>query len=77
MEKMKTLDKTAKISSNIIGNRGVVIISKKEYCDFLLYKKDIQKRTEEEMDTNEAIGVYKKEKKAGKLKKLKSLTDLD
>lgn len=74
---MKTLETISKIRPNITGKRESVVISKKEYDEFLLYQKNMQKTTEEERDTDEAITVYKKEKKEGKLRKLKSLAELD
>lgn len=74
---MRTLEIISKIRPNIIGKRESVVISKKEYDEFLLYQKNMQKIKEEERDTDEAISAYKKEKKGGKLRKLKSLAELD
>ena len=73
---METLEKRVKIRQNIVGEREPIIISRKEYSEFLLYQKNIQKVNEEEIDTDEAIKIYKKEKKEGRLKKIKSLAEL-
>lgn len=74
---MKTLEKISKIRPNFAVNKNIVVVSKKEYSDFLVYQKNIQRKQEEERDIDEAVSVYKKEKKVGKLKKLKSLAELD
>ena len=44
---------------------------------FLDISKKWQKRLFEEQDTDEAIAIYKKEKKQGKLRVLKSLASLN
>lgn len=74
---MKTLETISKISPNFVNNGDLIVVSRKEYSEFLFYQKSLQKTKEEERDTNEAIRVYKKEKKEGKLRKLKSLAELD
>ena len=60
---MKTLEKISKISPNIANNGGLIVVSKKEYSESLLYQKSTQKIKEEERDTDEAISVYKKKRK--------------
>ena len=73
---METLERKVKIRQNIVGERESIVISQKEYGEFLLYQKNIQKINEEEKDTDEAIKTYKKEKKEGRSKKIKSLAEL-
>lgn len=55
----------------------LIIISRHKYEEFLNFEKIIQSRLEEEKDTDLAVKDYKKEKRQGKLKVIKSLTDLD
>ena len=55
----------------------LVLIPRKKYEEFLNLEKIIEKRLVEEMDTDLAIRMYKKEKQHGKLKTIKSLADLD
>ena len=66
------------IPKNFISksNDDLVIIPRKQYESFLDLDKRWKKRLFEESDTDEAIKVYKKEKKQGKLKVLKSLSSL-
>ncbi len=54
----------------------MVIIPRKQYEFFLDIDKKWGKRMSEEQDTDMAISTYKKEKKQGKLKILKSLSGL-
>ncbi len=55
----------------------LVLIPRKKYEEFLNLEKMIEKRLVEEADTDLAIKIYKKEKKYGTLKTVKSLADLD
>lgn len=64
------------IPKNFISNDDLVIIPRKQYESFLNIGKQWEKRLFEEKDTDEAIAVYKKEKKQGKLKVVKSLSSL-
>jgi len=64
------------IPKNVISNDDLVIIPRKQYESFLDLDKRWKKRLFEESDTDEAIKVYKKEKKQGKLKILKSFASL-
>lgn len=61
------------IPKNFILNDDLVIIPRKQYENFLDISRRWKERLFEEQDTDEAISVYKKEKKSGKLKVLKSL----
>ena len=58
------------------SNDDLVIIPRKQYESFLDVDKQWKKRLSEESDIDEAINIYKKEKKQGKLKVLKSLSSL-
>lgn len=64
------------IPKKFILNDDLVIIPRKQYESFLDVGKQWEKRLFEEADTDEAISIYKKEKKHGKLKVLKSLASL-
>jgi len=67
MEKVITIPKE-------LAKRGdLVLIPRKEYEEFLKLRKQ---REWEEKDTNEAIRIFKKERKEKKLIKIKSLADL-
>lgn len=62
------------IPKDLIKKGELVIIPREDYEEFLrLY----QQRKWEEKDTDEAVSVFKKEKKEKKLIKIKSLADLD
>ena len=65
------------IPRNVTCKNDLIVIPKGIYNEFLRWKKITEKRLMEEKDADEAIKVYKLEKKAGKLKILKSLADLD
>ena len=67
---------TITIPKNFISNDDLIIIPRKQYELFLNMGKQLNQRLAEEKDTDEAIDVYKKEKKQGKLKILKSLASL-
>jgi|GEM_PF-953267 len=69
---------TITIPKNFISasEDGMVIIPRKQYEFFLDIDKKWGKRMSEEQDTDMAISTYKKEKKQGKLKILKSLSGL-
>ena len=67
---------TITIPKNFISNDDLVIIPRKEYESFLDIGKQWKKRLFEEEDTDQAIVIYKKEKKQGKLKISKSLSSL-
>ncbi|MBI4692346.1 MAG: hypothetical protein HY773_02850 [Candidatus Terrybacteria bacterium] len=65
------------IPKSVASKDDLVVIPKVIYNEFLQWKKFTEKRLAEEKDIDEAIRIYKQEKKTGKLKLLKSLTDLD
>jgi len=52
----------------------LVLIPRKEYEEFLRLR---EKREREERDTDEAIRVFKEEKRRKKLSRIKSLAELD
>jgi len=64
------------IPKNFVLNDDLVIIPRKQYEIFLDIGKQWKKRLFEEADTDEAIAIYKKEKRQSKLKVLKSLSSL-
>lgn len=64
---------TITIPKNLMKEKDLMIIPRKQYELFLNISKQFEKRLSEEQDTNQAILVYKNEKKEGKLKVLKSL----
>ena len=64
------------IPKNLIQNDDLVVIPRKQYEMFLNINRQWQQKLFEEKDTDEAINIYKKEKKRGKLKILKSLSSL-
>lgn len=67
---------TITIPKSFISNDDLVIIPRKQYEVFLDIGKKWNQRLFEIQDTDEAINAYKKEKKQGKLKILKSLSSL-
>ena len=52
---------TATISKGLRKNDDSVTIPRKKYEEFLEFEKIVEKRSEEEADTDEAIKIYKKE----------------
>ncbi len=67
---------TITIPRNFISNDDLVIIPKKQYQAFLEIGKKFNQKVLEEDDTDQAISIYKKERKQGKLRILKSLASL-
>lgn len=67
---------TLTIPKNLIQNDDLIVLPRKQYELFLGIYKQWNKRVFEEQDTDEAVAIYKKEKKQGKLKILKSLASL-
>lgn len=65
------------ISKKYIQNDDLVIIPRKKYKEFLSIEKMMKQRLAEEADTDEAISIYKEEKRRGKLKVISSLGDLE
>ncbi len=68
------MEKVITIPKEIIRQGDLVLIPRREYEEFLKLRKQ---REWEEKDTNEAIRIFREEKKKKKLIKIKSLTDLD
>jgi phage pi2 protein 07 len=62
------------IPKEILKKGDLVLIPRKEYEELLKLKK---KRQWEEKDTEEAIRVFKEEKKKNKLRKINSLVELE
>lgn len=56
------------IPRSIASKDDLVVIPKEIYNEFLRWKKFAEKRLAEEKDADNAIKIYKQEKKAGKLK---------
>jgi len=68
------MEKIITIPKEIVKKGELVIIPKSEYEEFLRLRKQ---REWEEKDTDEAIRIFKEEKRRKKLLKIKTLTDLD
>jgi len=68
------MEKVIIIPKELAKRGDLVLIPRKEYEEFLKLRKQ---REWEEKDTNEAIRIFKKERKEKKLIKIKSLADLD
>jgi len=68
MEKIITIPKA------IVKKGELVLIPRSEYEEFLRLRRQKER---EGKDTDEAIRIFKKEKKEKKLIKIKSLADLD
>jgi phage pi2 protein 07 len=62
------------IPKEILKKGDLVLIPRKEYEELLKLRK---KRQWEEKDTEEAIRVFKEEKKKNKLRKINSLAELE
>lgn len=67
---------TLTIPRELIKERELVLIPRKKYEEFMNLQKIIKNRFAEEADTDLAIKIYKKEKRQGKLKTIKSLAEL-
>ncbi|PJB17188.1 hypothetical protein CO116_01295 [Candidatus Falkowbacteria bacterium CG_4_9_14_3_um_filter_38_19] len=68
---------TITIPKKLIKNGDLVIIPRKKYEEFLDLEKIMKKKLLEEIDTDLAVKIYRKEKNQGKLRIIKSLADLD
>ena len=62
------------IPRELIKEKELVLVSRNDYEELLEFRAQIE---QEERDTDEAIMVFKQEKKNKKLIKIKSLSDLD
>ena len=65
------------IPKTVGKEKELVLIPRREYERFLHLEEDAQKRAIEERDIDKAVQTYQKEKRAGKLKSIKSLADLN
>lgn len=62
------------ISKKYIKDDDLVILPRKKYEELLVREKMLNQRLTEEADTDEAVTVYKKEKRQGKLKVISSIS---
>ncbi|NOY35523.1 MAG: hypothetical protein GXP44_01210 [bacterium] len=67
---------TLTIPKKLTKGEDLMIVPKKNYQEFLRWQKFVGKRMAEEKDTDEAIRVYKREKRAGKLKTAVSFKEI-
>ncbi|MBI2627359.1 hypothetical protein HYW72_00325 [Candidatus Nomurabacteria bacterium] len=78
---------TITIPKNLMSEKNLMIVPRSKYEGLLkrlkiiedyehLWKSASKNKFFEDMDTDEAVAIYKKEKKQGKLKVLKSLSSL-
>jgi len=70
---MKNMN-TITIPKDLTKESDLVVIPRKKYEEFLGFEK---RRLAEELDTDSAIKIYKKEKRQGKLRVVRSLANLD
>jgi hypothetical protein len=68
------MEKIITIPKELAKEGDLVLIARSEYEEFLRLRKQ---REWEEKDTDEAIRVFKEEKKKNKLLKIKSLAELE
>lgn len=67
---------TINIPKQLLREKELVILPKRDYERFLDLEKIAKKRLAEIADTDLAIKIYKREKRQGKLKTIKSLAGL-
>lgn len=68
--------KTLVIPKKLAEERELVLIPRRRYEEMTRGFSRVKKILAEEADTDEAINIYKREKKSGKLRATKSLADL-
>ena len=68
---------TITIPKTLASKGDLVVIPREEYEKFLIMKKRIKNIFLEEKDIDLSIKTYKTEKRAGKLKTIKSLAELE
>jgi len=68
---------TITIPQELIREKELIAIPRKKYEEFLNLQKIIKNRLAEIADTELALKIYKEEKKLGKLRIIKSLSELD
>ena len=59
-----------------LKERELVLLPRSKYEEFLGLQKILENRIAEERDTVQAVKIYKREKRQGKLKTIKSLAEL-
>ena len=64
------------IPQKLAREKELMLISRRQYEEMVRGFSRVKKILAEEADTDEAIRIYKKEKKSGKLRAVKSLADL-
>lgn len=69
---MPTID----IPKSLLKEKKLVLLPQKDYQRFLNLEKIVKGRLAEITDTDLAIKIYKREKRQGKLKAIKSLAEL-
>ncbi|MEK7501027.1 MAG: hypothetical protein AAB642_02795 [Patescibacteria group bacterium] len=70
---------TRTLTPNLLKEMDLIVVPRKEYEDLLSLQEMFGRKlaeSEDVKDTDEAIRVYKQEKKQKKLRVLKSLADL-
>lgn len=67
---------TVVIPQKLVKEGDLILIPRRRYEEMVRGLSRIKKITAEETDTDEAIRIYKKEKKLGKLHMTRSLADL-
>lgn len=65
------------ISKELFGEKELVVIPRKKYREFVNLQKIFEVRTAKEQDVESAVRIYKREKRKGKLKIIRSLAELD
>ncbi|MBI3305424.1 hypothetical protein HYZ80_03840 [Candidatus Parcubacteria bacterium] len=71
------MDTTITIPKELMRRKeNLILIPRKKYEELLDLEQIVKKRLREEADTDLAVRIYKKEKRQGKLKIIKSLADL-
>lgn len=65
------------IPKTLFKEKELILMPRSAYEEFLRLREIAYKKIAEEKDTDSAVAIYKKEKKQGKLKVLKSLAELN
>lgn len=67
---------TISIAKELLKEKELVLVPRRKYERLLDMEKFAQKRLAEESAVDKAVKVYKKEKRLGRLKPLKTLAEL-
>ena len=67
---------TLNISKSLLKEKELILLPKRDYERLLDLEKIAKRRLAEIADTDLAIKIYKREKRQGKLKTIKSLAEL-